>query len=59
MLMTELRLGQTLTIDDTVVKMVSYKGGRVKLAIDVSDGVKIRYEKKDTTHNDNARGIKK
>jgi len=59
MLMTELRLGQTLTIDDTIVKMVSYKSGRVKLAIDASDNVKIRYEKKDTTHNNNARGISK
>lgn len=58
MLMTDLRLGQTLTIDSTIVKMVSYKNGRVKLAIDASDDVKIRYEKKDTTHNNDARGIK-
>lgn len=62
MLMTELRLGQSLTIDDTVVKMVQFntcKGGSVRLAIDANDDVKIKFEKKDSTHNKHARGMKK
>jgi len=60
MLMTELRLGQSLTIGGTVVKMVQFnncKGGSVRLAIDADDDVKIEFEKKDSTHNNLARGI--
>ena len=62
MLMTELRTGQSLTIDGTVIKMVKYsecKGGSVRLAIDADDAVKITFEKKDSTHNKHARGMKK
>ncbi len=63
MLMTELCTGQTLTIDDTVIKMVKCserKGGSVRLAIDAHESVKISFEKQDANHkNKTARGISK
>lgn len=58
MLMTELRLGQSLTIDGTIVKMVKFnscKGGSVRLAIDADDRVKIEFEKKESTHNNTSK----
>lgn len=61
MLMTELHLGKSLTIGGAVVTMVKLntcKGGSVRLAIDASDDVKIEFEKKESTHNNTARGIK-
>ena len=46
MLITELRVGQSVFVDEVALKLVKVDGDKVKLAIDAPKEIPIKFEKR-------------
>lgn len=46
MLITELRLGQSIEVGEALLKLVRVEGNKVKIAIDAPQTVAVKYEKR-------------